>query len=157
MNIKELDRRVREIVALTRVHEQSDWDIADRLWAFDEVDYETALPRIISETGWTRNSLSMHRQTARYWPKAERMDDVPYAKHQEFRYRKEELRRQYRTRTLGQTIAKRRQRFTLGAMTRAITAILDLCDDKTLTDHARVLRIRQIVEVFRGATRKRAA
>lgn len=155
MNIKELNRRVREIVALTRTMEQHDWELADKLRALGDLEYEQALPRLIDETGWTRHRLMNYRQTARLWSPSERMADVPFATHRQYRYRQDELKRAYRTRTVGQASATRRQqRRTRVGMTSAIATIIELCDDKTLTDRQRVIRIRQVVEVFRG---KRAA
>ena len=132
---QEIDRTVRRIAELVKRLDGNYWEIADELAGLEPVDYEKALPQVITVTGLTRPQLTAIRMTALRWPKERRLSDVPFAVHRRYRYEPEELERQHKTGTLGVVPqSKRRQAFTLTNMAAGIAAVLELARAPHITD-----------------------
>lgn len=150
MTSQKLDQVIRRIAALTHEVDRNEWALADELGKFSPMEYEQNLTKLIAETGWTRQRLTAHWMTARRWPAAERLPEVPFAKHREYRYKPEELARQAETGTLGQLRPHiRHQEWTLNTLVRAVTEIIETLDDSRLSDKDRIQRIAAVVGTWR--------
>jgi hypothetical protein len=150
MTPDELDQAIRRIAGLTHEVDRNEWALADELGKFSPTEYEAALPKLIADTGWTRQRLTAHWMTARKWPEEKRIPEVTFAKHREYRYEPEQLKHQAETGTLGQPRPiVRRQEWTLTAMSKALVEIIETVDDSRMGDKAKVQRIAGIVATWR--------
>lgn len=130
-----LDQAVRRIARLTAAAEQNQWEIADELSLLSAEDYETALPKLVTETKWSRNVLTMMRTTALAWPPERRLADVPYHMHQRYRYNVKELMSQHRRGKLGVVSKPTAKRlWTLNTLASAVASVLEMADDPRISD-----------------------
>jgi|HubBroStandDraft_6_1064221.scaffolds.fasta_scaffold03839_6 hypothetical protein len=152
MTKQEIDAAIRNIASLARAINRDEWALASALATFTPLEYEQNLPRIVSETGWTRQRLTALRMTGKQWPVEKRFADVPFSLHQQFRYKPKELIAAHQAGTLGQvTPTRRRQLWTLSVMQSGLRSIIALVDDPTVSDAECRAKIAEIVLFWRPA------
>jgi hypothetical protein len=136
VNERELDDAIRRIAGLTREVDGNHWRIAEELASMTAVEYERAIGRLVQRTGWTRNRLTIWRQTGLSWPAKQRLSRVPFDLHRRFRYDQDALRAKAKAGKLGAADipATNGSRWSLSTLARKLDRVAELITDTRLSD-----------------------